>query len=110
VAANGLIGINSITSDQRIRDRIDDVRIGDQLHLKGLLVNYSSRRMPHAWRKSSTTRDDSGNGACEVVFVEAIDILQRGTPGWYTTYTLGWWSILLMLVLKGCLLMRDALR
>ncbi len=99
-----------ITADQRIRDRIDDVRIGDQIHLKGLLVNYSSRRMPHAWRKSSTTRTDRGNGACEVVFVDAIDILQPGTPGWYTTYTMGWWSILLILVLKGCLLMRDALR
>jgi hypothetical protein len=99
-----------ITSEQRLRDRIDDVRIGDQIHLKGLLVHYSSRRMPHAWRKSSTTREDSGNGACEVIFVEAIDIVQQGTPGWYTTYTLGGWSILLMLVLKGGLLMRDALR
>jgi len=99
-----------ITADQRIRDRIDAVRIGDQIHLKGLLVNYSARRMPHAWRMTSTTRNDSGNGACEVVFVEAIDILQHGTPGWYTTYTLGWWSILLLLVLKGWLLMRDALR
>ena len=99
-----------ITSEQRLRDSIDDVRIGDQIHLKGLLVHYSSRRMPHAWRKSSTTREDSGNGACEVIFVEAIDIVQQGTPGWYTTYTLGGWSILLMLVLKGGLLMRDALR
>jgi hypothetical protein len=99
-----------ITADQRIRDRIDAVRIGDQIHLKGLLVNYSARRMPHAWRMTSTTRNDSGNGACEVVFVEAIDILQHGTPGWYTTYTLGWWSLLLLLVLKGGLLLREALR
>ncbi len=99
-----------ITADQRLRDRIDAVRIGDQIHLKGLLVNYSARRMPLAWRMSSTTRHDRGNGACEVVFVEALDILQPGTPGWYAIYTVGWWSILLLLVLKGCLLMRDALR
>ena len=66
--------------------------------------------MPHAWRMTSTTRNDSGNGACEVVFVEAIDILQHGTPGWYTTYTLGWWSLLCLLVLKGGLLLREALR
>ena len=99
-----------ITADQRLRDRIDAVRIGDQIHLKGLLVNYSARRMPLAWRTSSTTRHDRGNGACEVVFVEALDILQPGTPGWYTTYTVGWWSILLLVVLKGGLLMRDALQ
>jgi hypothetical protein len=99
-----------ITADQRLRDRIDEVRIGDQIHLKGLLVNYSARRMPHAWRQSSTTRHDRGNGACEVVFVEAIDILQPGTPAWYTIYPIGWWSILLILVLKGWLLVRDALR
>jgi hypothetical protein len=93
-----------------MRDRIDAVRIGDQIHLKGLLVNYSARRMPHAWRMTSTTRNDSGNGACEVVFVEAIDILQHETPGWYTTYTLGRWSLLFLLVLKGGLLLREALR
>jgi hypothetical protein len=98
-----------ITAEQRLRDRIDAIRIGDQIHLKGLLVNYSARRTPHAWRQSSTTRHDRGNGACEVVFVEAIDILQHGTPGWSTTYTLGWWSILLMLVLKGGLLIGETL-
>jgi hypothetical protein len=31
-------------------------------------------------------RTDSGNGACEVIFFDEIEILVRGTPFWYLLY------------------------
>ena len=43
------------------------------------------------WRRTSTTREDHD---CEVVFLERISILRRGTPGWYAAYRIGWLAIL----------------
>lgn len=75
-----------ITDDPAIREQIAQVRVGDQIHLEGLLVDYQMDDWQDFWRRSSTVRDDTG---CEVVFVEQLEILQAGTPGWYSAYRLG---------------------
>lgn len=72
-----------ITDDPAIRKAIGRVRLGDQIHLRGLLVNYQSDDWGTFWRRTSTRRDDRD---CEVVFVQSIDILRRGTAGWYLLY------------------------
>ncbi|MEL6181349.1 MAG: hypothetical protein AAFS10_20495 [Myxococcota bacterium] len=91
-----------ITDRPEIRALIAKTRIGDQIHLEGMLVNY---RQPGktGWRNSSTTRTDTGNTACEVVFVEQMQILERGTPLWYALTTLARWLVLLGLVAKMAL-------
>ncbi len=89
-----------ITDKQNIRDYIRDIHIGDQVHFKGMLVNYQSESNPGFWRKSSLTRKDSYNNACEVVFVEDIEVIKRGTPFWYALYDLGWILVPIILVLK----------
>ncbi len=96
-----------ITDKQSIRDKIGTVRIGDQIHLAGLLVNYQSKNMGNFWRRSSTTRKDSGNQACEVMFVDDARILRQGTPGWYFIYRLGWWLLFLILALKALVLYAE---
>ena len=94
-----------ITDNQSIRDRIADIHVGDQIHIVGSLVNYRYTRHPQFWRESSTDRGDDGAGACEVIFVDRLEILKRGTPVWYGAFTLGWWLIILLPVGKlGCLL------
>ncbi|WP_440222327.1 hypothetical protein ACQQ2N_14700 [Dokdonella sp. MW10] len=46
------------------------VRAGDVVHIEGLLIEAS---LPSGWRwRSSLTRDDTGNGACELVYVTSI--------------------------------------
>lgn len=75
-----------ITDDPEVREQIAQVKIGDQIHLKGLLVDYQMDDWESFWRRSSTVRTDSG---CEVIFVEDLEVLERGTPGWYTAYRLG---------------------
>lgn len=82
-----------ITDRPEIRDRIASVRVGDQVHLKGLLVDYQMDDWRDFWRRSSTVRTDSG---CEVVFVRELEILERGTPGWYLAYRLGWLGLILV--------------
>ncbi len=75
-----------ITDDPVIRDQIARVRLGDQIHMQGLLVDYQMDDWETFWRRSSMVRDDT---LCEVVFVEQLEILRRGTPGWYVVYRIG---------------------
>ena len=75
-----------ITDDPAMRDQIARVRVGDQIHLEGLLVDYQMDDWQNFWRRSSTVRDDT---LCEVVFVEHLEVLRQGTPGWYSVYRIG---------------------
>jgi hypothetical protein len=77
-----------ITDDPRVRATIDGIHLGDQVHLRGLLVDYQMDDWEDFWRKTSTRRDDFD---CEVVFVQQIEVLRPGTPGWYRAWTIGWW-------------------
>ncbi len=69
-----------ITADDSIRDRVARVRIGDQIHVRGLLAAYGSGGV---MRGTSTTRDDTGDGACETIFLEQFDVLVPAHGGWY---------------------------
>jgi len=77
ISNNHLIGAN-----QQVRNIIKQVHVGDQVTLRGSLVEYSDIESSEQIRRSSLTREDTGNGACEVVYVEQISILKQGTPIW----------------------------
>ena len=85
-----------ITDQERLRKALADVRVGDQIRFSGALVNYQAEDWGDFWRRSSTVRTDGGNGACEVVFFEELEVLRAGTPGWYLIN--GWAKALLALV------------
>ncbi len=69
-----------ITTSDLVRDTLNDVNIGDQIRVRGKLVNY---KYPQGGqRKTSTTRTDKGNGACETIYVEHVDILHSYTSLW----------------------------
>ena len=104
-----LANTHVISSDPLVLRGIGDVRIGDQVRLKGLLVNYNV--LGTDWeRKSSMTRKDEGMGACEVMFVEEVEILEPGTPAWYLIYALGKHLIWTLLLVKIGLLIAKAIR
>ena len=69
-----------ITADPAIRDRIADVGIGDQVHIHGWLSAYGSAG--HGKRGTSTTRDDTGDGACETIFVDRFEIVSKAFGAW----------------------------
>lgn len=72
-----------ITDRDDLRRRLETVRVGDQVRLSGLLVDYQMDDWEGFWRRTSTTRDDTG---CEVVFFEELEVLRRATPGWYRLF------------------------
>jgi hypothetical protein len=71
-----------LTAEPRIRESIEDLRVGDQVRFRGWLVNYSNES--GFSRDTSTTRDDQGNGACETILVEDVSILRSMDNGWRT--------------------------
>ncbi|WP_370980979.1 hypothetical protein [Agaribacterium sp. ZY112] len=63
-----------IPADTLVRDAISRVRKGDLIEMSGYLVNVVSNDGSWYW-KSSLTRNDTGGGACELVFVESLAIV-----------------------------------
>jgi len=59
-----------IPANEEIEDALDDLLVGEIIYLKGYLVSVSKNNGWH-W-KSSLSRNDTGNGACEVVWVEKL--------------------------------------
>jgi hypothetical protein len=77
---NQLSNNHLLSADPATRERIDGIRIGDQIRIKGRLASYGAVGGPV--RGTSTTREDSGNGACETIFVEQFEIISPASSGW----------------------------
>jgi hypothetical protein len=62
-----------IPADESVLDALDGVRRGHLVRFEGELIKAER---PDGWRwKSSLTRRDTGGGACEVVFVRRIEVI-----------------------------------
>jgi hypothetical protein len=70
-----------ITGDRGLRKIIRSVRRGDQVHFRGWLAAYGHKGSG-ARRGTSTTRNDTGGGACETVYVTQFEIIRRANAGW----------------------------
>ena len=80
-----------VTDSAALRAALDRVHIGDQVHFSGMLANYRDMRHPEFWRPSSTSRTDSGAGACEVVYFEQLEVLQPHAVGaWRVRRVMPW--------------------
>lgn len=64
--------VHLIAADSSIARQINSVRKGQVVHLQGQLVEANTA---DGWKwRSSLTRDDTGAGACELFYVERIDL------------------------------------
>ena len=63
--------MHMIPANDDIERRLKSVRTGHIVHIKGYLVEVANRD-GFRWR-SSLSRDDTGAGACELVWVESFD-------------------------------------
>ena len=72
-----------LSDDEVIRDRVEDIKIGDQVRLHGWLSSYSSAG--GSKRGTSITRTDSGDGACETIFLNEFEIVETTIGPWRLT-------------------------
>jgi len=61
-----------IPADSSVRSQLANLRVGQVVHLTGLLVDAVRSDGFHI--RTSLTRDDSGAGACEVMLVQRVAI------------------------------------
>jgi hypothetical protein len=65
--------VHAIPADPRIAERLKSVRAGSVIELRGYLVQVDGSDGWH-W-VSSLSRDDTGDGSCEVLWVEQLSIV-----------------------------------
>lgn len=65
--------MHMIPADDRVKRKLAKVRRGKIVRIKGYLVNVRGAKGWH-WN-TSLTRRDSGNGSCEVIWVEDVEIV-----------------------------------
>ncbi len=65
-----------------IAAKLRDVKIGDQVRIRGLLSEYAHDHGFAFRRGTSLTRDDTGNGACETIYVQEVEVLRAGGGPW----------------------------
>ncbi|WP_419536060.1 hypothetical protein [Endozoicomonas sp.] len=92
-----------LTDDPLVAETILDSNYGDIIHLKGYLSNYRGRKIN---RETSITRTDTGNGACETIYITDFSILHDANKGWDSIYR---WSSYLLLILIGWILFFGAI-
>ena len=60
------------------------INVGDEVEISGHLVNVRATKVGDSSKyftwDSSTSREDTGNGACEVILVDSIKIKTRANP------------------------------
>ncbi len=77
------ISNNPLLTDQpALAKKLRTVRVGDQIRFRGHLAEYSHQHGMNFKRGTSTVRTDSGNGACETVFLDSLEIIKAGGKPW----------------------------
>jgi hypothetical protein len=83
-----------LTDKPDVARAIRKVRLGDQIHFRGYLAEYSHNHNGRPFhRGTSIVRDDTGNRACETVFVEDFQVLRPGGSLWRIVI---WFALLLL--------------
>ncbi|MEO8780055.1 MAG: hypothetical protein ABI389_15480 [Rhodanobacter sp.] len=61
-----------IPADPGVKRQLEKIRTGQVIHLEGFLVDATR---PGGWHwNTSMTRNDTGAGACELIYVESVEI------------------------------------
>jgi hypothetical protein len=87
-AAFNALDQSALSNNPAVARAIRDVRVGDQVRFTGYLAEYSHNHGFAFQRGTSTVRTDTGNHACETVWVEDFQLLRRGGGPWHALFKL----------------------
>jgi hypothetical protein len=74
---------NHLLADRpSIAAKLRSIQVGDQVHIRGWLAEYAHYQGFAFKRGTSLTRDDTGNGACETIYVQEVEVLRAGGVPW----------------------------
>jgi hypothetical protein len=87
-----------LTDSPALARKLRNVRIGDQISVKGQLVEYRHQAGMDFFRGTSTVRTDTGNGACETIFASEVTVLKSAPMLWRA---LSWAAMAILLLCLG---------
>jgi hypothetical protein len=94
---NALANNHLVTNNDAIKAALMQAEPGDVIHLQGVLAEYVNHSLGYT-RGTSTTREDTGQGACETIYVDSFDIVKKANPGLRKLAKLFNWLTLLSLI------------
>jgi hypothetical protein len=83
---------------QGIKRKLMNTEIGDQIYIKGYLAEYSQEASSFK-RGTSITRTDTGNGACETIYIEDYQILKKANAVWHHLFGFSKYAVLCCILL-----------
>ncbi len=95
--------------DNSLQKKAMEIYEGDQVKIKGKLIKLNIKNIDgkkekydikEGYMTSSVSRNDTGNGACEVILVETIDILKKGNFLSYWINKISFYGIILIVLIK----------
>lgn len=76
---NALSNNHIVTDNDDIKKVLMQAEPGDMIHLKGVLAEYVNHAGGYT-RGTSTIRNDTGQGACETIYVDEFAIIKKANP------------------------------
>jgi hypothetical protein len=83
-----------------------NVRRGDQIHIQGYLADYQNSK--GVIRRTSISRTDGGQGACEIIYVTGFEVLKKGNPFLNQVFTLSKYAAIGSVLLLIMVLLFEA--
>ncbi|MBA7490362.1 hypothetical protein ES702_00900 [subsurface metagenome] len=96
-----------VIQDEKIEKELKKISTGDQVKIKGQLVDIEAKNLGKPGKydpeyiewKSSTTREDVGSGACEVIYLSDIEILQKGNSLPHYLFKISFYVLIFLVVI-----------
>jgi len=97
-----------VINDEELEKKLELLSAGDQIKIKGQLVNIVATNLGQPGQydpeyfewKSSANRTDSSAGACETIYVDDIEILQKGNPISFYLNKYSLYGIIILIILN----------
>jgi hypothetical protein len=104
-----------IIRDSKIMRINEEISPGDQVRITGKLVNVRAKvngktkqyEPEQADWMTSTIRTDTSGGACEIIYVENIEIVRKGNTLYHTMYSIGKYGLWLVIFWYLCDFMKS---
>jgi hypothetical protein len=76
---DGVSNNHLLIDDAKLMKQLKQAEIGDHVRIKGQLAEYAN--IANGFRRgTSTIRTDTGNGACETVYVTDFEVIKKANP------------------------------
>lgn len=86
-----------LVDDAAVKKALMSAEPGDYIHFKGVLASYRNPAN-HFFRGTSTVRTDTGNGACETIYINEFEVINKANSGLRSLYQFAKWLTILALL------------